>query len=190
MSLGLEVRKQGRPGKAVTATMVRRLTAEDVAQQGPRDVLQGGLMRLRDRHHALARCLASGMSEKDAGIITGYVGSRISVLKADPSFKQLVEFYRSHNDDIYRDAYRDLHSKMAGLAEDTVEELSARLEEAPEQFDVSDLRETLKVLADRTGFGPATKSTNVNVTVDLAARLAEGIKRARETRTIEHKDSD
>lgn len=190
VSLGLEVavRKQGRPAVPVTATVLRHITPEDLAAlaEGPRGtIVSGEIVKLRDRHHALARCLAGGMSEMDAGIVTGYLPSRISVLKADPSFQELLAFYRSHTDDVYR----NLHSKMAGLAEDVVVELRDRFEDNPGDFDNEELRELLKLTADRVGHGPSSKTTNVNVNVDLAARLGEARERVRAMKVVEHEDA-
>lgn len=130
------------------------------------------LKRLSDRHHALARNLASGMEPGEAAIISGYVLSRVSILQSDPAFKELVAFYRA--DVTFQ--YRDLHQRLSGLALDAAEELANRLEEEPEKVSLGQLLEITKMGADRTGFGPQTSSTNVNINVDLAGRL----QRARE----------
>lgn len=137
------------------------------------------LKRLRDRHHALARVLASGKSEAEAAAIVGYDISRVSILKNDPAFNELLEFYRA---DVNR-AYASMHEQLAGLSLDAVTELRERLEEAPEKLSVAQLVELTKMGADRTGFGPSQK-VEQNVNINLASRLEEARRRVRE-RTID-----
>jgi hypothetical protein len=132
--------------------------------------------RLRERHHSLARALASGMPDYEAAAITGYSASRISVLKSDPAFRDLLHFYRGKKDA----QYEDMHKRLAGLSIDAVDELRDRFEEDPKQFTPGQLLEMTKVGADRTGFGPQTNA-NVNVNIDMSARL-----RAARERAINH----
>jgi hypothetical protein len=47
------------------------------------------------------------------------------------------------------------------------------------------LTELVKMGADRTGFGPQSKSTNVNVTVDFGARLEAARRRVAERKVID-----
>lgn len=133
------------------------------------------IAKLRDKHHRLARLLASGMTQREAGFIAGYVDSRVSILLNDPTFKQLVEFYRKETQGIYR----DMHEQMASLGVDAVAELQDRLETNPDSFETRDLLDVAKVMADRTGFGPTAKSVNLNINATLADRLAEARKAAR-----------
>ena len=119
------------------------------------------------------------MKPGEASLITGYSLSRISVLQGDPSFKELLEFYRSHQDA----AYANLHDRMATLSMDALEELRERLDDHPEEFTPGALLEMVKTLADRTGFAPTTKSLNVNVDLNsFADRLEEARKRAQRPR--------
>lgn len=166
-------RTRGRAARPIIATVVRELEGGDLAllaeEKGSETT---ALKRLGDRHHALARNLASGMAPGEAAIVSGYVLSRVSILQTDPAFRELIEFYR-------RDVtvqYRDLHQRLSGLALDAAEELSARLEDEPEKVSIGQLLEITKMGADRTGHGPQSSTTNVNVNVDLAGRL----QRARE----------
>ena len=112
------------------------------------------------------------MSQSEAAIVCGYDGSRVSILLDDPAFKELLSFYRAD----VNAQYRDLHVRLSGLALDAAEELSMRLEEKPEDISITALMELTKMGADRTGHGPQSSTTNLNVNVDLAGRL----QRARE----------
>lgn len=166
-------RTRGRAARPVVAECVRELDATDLALLSDEKGSEApALKRLSERHHALARNLAGGMAPGEAAIVCGYVLSRVSILQDDPAFKELVSFYR-------RDVevqYRDLHQRLSGLALDAAEELSARLEDEPEKVSIGQLLEITKMGADRTGHGPQSSTTNVNVNVDLAGRL----QRARE----------
>lgn len=167
-------RTHGRAKRDIVAEVVRELVPSDLAALGVEKGSEtSALKRLSDRHHALARNLAGGMGAGEAGLMAGYVASRVSILQSDPAFKELVEFYR-------RDVtaqYRDLHQRLSGLALDAAEELSERLESEPEKVSIGQLMEITKMGADRTGFGPQASTTNINVNVDMATRLQEARKR-------------
>jgi hypothetical protein len=124
-----------------------------------------GLRRLRDTHHALARLIAVGSSNIEASALTGYDPGYISVLKADPAFKELVAHYRANLDL----AQTDIVARMSGLSASFLAELQQRLEDDPEKLSNNFVLEALKVLLDRTGHAPVSKTINVNV--DLASRL-------------------
>lgn len=182
MDLGLDitaVRTTGRAAKPVAATLVRELTPADLPllaeEKGSRPPT---IKRLSERHHTLARAVASGLTMEQAAAVAQYDISRVSVLKGDPTFSELVKFYSREKDA----AYRNMHEGMAALGSDVVKELHTRLEEEPESFSVGQLNELAKTMADRTGFGPSTTSTQLNINVNLADRLAAARKRLDEAR--------
>ena len=165
-------RTRGRASKPVEASVVRELDHADmVLLSSERGVKPSAVKRLTERHHALARNIASGMSITEAALFQGYTISRVSILQGDPAFKELLGFYRA---DAQR-PYRDLHVRLSGLAMDAAEELSNRMEEEPDKVSIGQLMELTKMGADRTGFGP--QATNLNVNVDLAGRLEAARKR-------------
>lgn len=154
----------------MSAVQVRELDDCDVALMAEEKGSKApALKRLSERHHALARCLAGGMAEAEAAITCGYVLSRVSILKADPAFQELLTFYRAD----VESKYLDMHGVLAGLSLDAAMELRERLEEDAQadekKIGVGQLIELTKLGADRTGFGP--QSSQVNVNVDLAGRL-------------------
>lgn len=174
-----------------TVSEVMELEAEVLRPLGPDDLArlsdargsreEPTVKRMHDRHHALAKALASGMTATDAAALVGYTVSRVSVLRRDPSFKELETHYLADANKVWRDT----HARMASLTADAVNELHTRLEETPEAFGVDDLLEIGKTFADRTGFGPSSKSTNVNVTVDMSDRINAARRRADEAKLIE-----
>jgi hypothetical protein len=176
MDLDLDsVASIGRKTVPCLAEIVRPLTEADKALLATeRGIQPSAIKRLTDSHHALARVLAEGMKDAEAAAITGYTPSRISVLRDSPLFAELIEHYRSNKDA----AFADLHERMATAGLVAVAELAERLNEEPEKIGTSTLLEAIKMLADRTGHGPQTKSTNLNVNVSLADRVREGRARA------------
>lgn len=183
MPIDIPFRTTGRAAKPLHFAEVRALDACDIAMLGEeKGSRPPPLKRLGDRHHALARCLASGMSDSDSALACGYVGSRVSILKQDPAFKELLEFYREDTDR----QYRDMHERLAGLSRDAADELHVRLEDDMQAEDkkisVGQLLEIAKMGADRTGHGPQS-SQNVNVNVGIASRLEQARKRVSERQT-------
>src|SRR5262245_47529587 len=87
VDLGLNLHLGGRAAKPVFAQVTRPLREADLALlSSERGIQPVALKRITERHHALARCLATGMSATEASIVTGYSPSRISILKDDPAF--------------------------------------------------------------------------------------------------------
>jgi len=175
---GLTPLPRGRANREVIVDYVRDLSRTDLALlEVERGIRPPGIKQLRDSHHSLARILAGGAHPAEASLITGYSLSRISILQSDPTFHELLEFYRGAKDEVFADVL----GRMSSLHLEALTELQERLHDAGEQFTPGMLLEIVKTLADRTGYGPATKNTQVNVNVDIAGRL----ERARQ-RVIEH----
>jgi hypothetical protein len=135
------------------------------------------IKRLRDAHHSIARCVAQGLSGAEIGVVTGYSQSRISILKGDPAFQELVAFYQSRLQEIKDTVFTEGLTRLQAVRDEAVEVLHDRLAEEPDKFANADLLDVIKATADRTGLGPASKSTNVNVNIDLADRIARGRRR-------------
>ena len=116
------------------------------------------------------------MKESDAAMACGYVLSRVSVLKSDPAFQELLAFYREDTSQ----QYRDMHSRLAGIASDAVDEIAERLEAdsllEEKSISLGQLLEIAKMGADRSGHGPQSSST-VNVNVGIAGRLEQARRR-------------
>lgn len=178
-------RTSGRASKTLLATTVRPLEESDLCLlQEEKGSKAPAIKRISERHHSLARNLASGMAPSEAAVICGYALSRVSILQDDPAFKELLSFYRAD----VNASYRDLHTRLSGLALDAADELATRMEEEPENFSIGQLMEVTKMGADRTGFGPQSSSTNVNVNVDLASRLEAARTRVAARRALDFKD--
>lgn len=181
LSLGSKPRTRGRPAKAVSAEFLRELDAPDLALLGSeRGVHAPAVKQLRDRHHALARALAQGISESECSAITGYSSSRISILKADSSFRELVAHYR----EVKGSAFADFQERAAAVSIEALNIIADRLEDEPEAVTTGQALEIVKTLADRTGHAPVSRIQQTNINVDLGGRLAAARQRLETARIV------
>jgi len=134
------------------------------------------LKAIRNTHHRLAQLLAAGMDETRAARLCNYSPHRVSVLKSDPAFAELLTYYASK----VEEEFDDFVTAASSLSLDFLGELQRRLDETPDAFKPSELLEAVRTLADRSGHGPqsSTKSTvdlrsiNANMSSeDLNAKL-------------------
>lgn len=137
------------------------------------------IKRLSERHHALARNLAGGMKIGEAAIVCGYDISRVSILRDDPAFQELIKFYG----DQVTQAFVGVQEVLAGMSLDAALILRDRMEENPDKLKTIELLEITKVGADRTGNGP-TMTQQLNVNVGIGDRLEAARKRLA-SRTID-----
>ncbi|RPJ49898.1 MAG: hypothetical protein EHM23_36025 [Acidobacteria bacterium] len=138
----------------------RPLRAEDVVAPGPQTPLPTSvppaLQKLRSRHHQLAQLLASGLTDFQVSVALGYSLSRISILKGDPTFKELLSYYEKQHEALHL----DVQERLIHLGLDSVEVLQHRLDESPDEFSNKELLEVAEMALDRTGHG---KSSTVSV---------------------------
>jgi hypothetical protein len=177
MDLGLEItRTHGRAVKELFPVVVRELTATDLGLLSTERGIQkpiANLKRLSERHKNVARLVARGYTNCQVALMTGYTEATVSNLKHDPAFQELQSIYSREVDIDFATA----DEKLVGIFHDSMDQLrdkldaSAEEEDEKEKLSVSQLLEISKFAADRSGHGPQTKSTNVNVNVGIAERL-------------------
>lgn len=166
--IGLET-SRGRRETPLDVTVVGELSFEDLGLLTEfRGIKPNAITALRDRHHALAQCLANGMSDAEASLTTGYCISRISILKSDPTFKQLVSEYRGVKEAIFA----DFNERASAAAIEAINLVHDRLENNPDSIPTEQALKVIETLADRSGHAPVAKSLNVNANVDFGNRLA------------------
>lgn len=126
----------------------RYLTEADVAKmwEGGNTAGIPRLKALRYNHHLLAKAVASGKSLLECSRLTGLTAGRISDLKNDPAFQELVSFYAEE----LHEVYVDVHQRMASLGTSVLEELQERFETEPEKFTKRELLELFTTMADRS----------------------------------------
>lgn len=168
----------------VVGTYERDLTEADIVALHtlPRGSHVRPLQRIRSSHHALARCLAMGLTPTKAALVTGYSLGRIGQLANDPTFKQLVHEYSADA----RSIMADYHARMREFGLDAIEEAHERLIENPESYSIPLLLDVIKNMADRTGHGPGSSvNHNFNVaTIDRPPREDFEAWKARRDREI------
>jgi len=133
------------------ARYVRELSEGDLAALNSNARVQPkSLLKIRTSHHSVARCMAAGMKNSQAALVTGYTAERIAALMRDPTFQSLVADYRNE----VKSIFADLAERMNDLSLDAIEILHERLHEEPQEFSIPMLLDVVKAFADRTGHGP------------------------------------
>lgn len=157
----------------------RELSPADIEDM-PKQTTVSPVKMIHTRHHKLARLLAGGETNAAAAIQCGITPVRVNQLLKDPSFKELVTFYRERVDA----AYIDLHEKLADLAGMSMDAIISRLDENPDDFTPDQLVAISKMGADRVGHGPSVKQEHSH-TIDIGARLDAARRRLRDIRDVE-----
>lgn len=174
--LGRTVARMASPAPLLLAE--RPLKESDILGLGTRAAVKPEpLTKVSQRHHALARCLAAGMSSVDAALATGYSTTRVFILQTDELFQELVAFYT----DAQTDVFKANAEQLQGLTSEALALLRDRIESG--EVTTKELIEAAKLAADRSGHGPQS-SVNVEVDISLSERLARARKRVEEN-TIE-----
>ena len=174
------IRKRGRAEAQLPIPLdVKPLTAEKVAAASRREegIKPSALERLTSRHHAIARDIAAGVRTGDVAAKYGLTPSRISILKGDGTFNDLVEFYRARGDAMF-----DLvHERLAGVAFDALEVIADRITDPDQaaEIDLSELTKLVQMTTDRTGHAPK-RVEEKNVNINFGDQLEAARQRARE----------
>lgn len=133
---------------------------------------------IRERHHALARAIASGHPLIVCAKMCNYSYSRVVVLQQDPTFKELVEYYK----ELVKAGWKEEIDQREALALEvsmiTLQHAKDKLLAADESGEFLPTREItalLELTLDRTGMGK--QQMNVNVNMDFAGRLEQANRR-------------
>lgn len=134
--------------------VLRELGEGDIERLLDPEALPRAAQRLKDlrqSHHHLAQVLAQGISQEQASLVTGYSPSRISVLKGDPAFAELLEYYQSNQES----KFAEVTERKVRLGLSMLDELQERLEEGPEKFTNRELLDGAEQLLKADGRGGA-----------------------------------
>lgn len=141
---------KGRRPSPIAYGLPRALSEADIASMWDANPTGAkGIPRiktLRYNHHMLAKAVASGKSLLECTQLTGLTGARISDLKNDLAFQELVSFYA----DELHEVYVDVHQRMAALGTSVLEELTERFDAEPEKFTKRELMDLFTTMADRS----------------------------------------
>jgi hypothetical protein len=123
------------------------------------------------------------MRGEDLTTLVGYTATRVSMLKADPAFMELVAHYRSMVNaefvqamDPVIEVLSSIRMKSLTMIEDKIDDAAEKGEYLPSR----DLAVFSEMGLDRTGYGKVNK--NVNVNVDFAAALEKARTRSASAR--------
>jgi hypothetical protein len=139
---------KGRRPAPITYGAPRHLSEGDIASMWEHGGSKTGprIKTLRYNHHLLAKAVASGKSLLECSQLCGLTVARISDLKNDPAFQELVSFYAEELNEVYV----DVHQRMAALGTSVLEELQERFEAEPEKFTKRELMDLFTTMADRS----------------------------------------
>lgn len=158
-------------------SLVKPFSADDLSTLSVAQPAAPVLKQIRDHHHRLAWMVAKGMRTGEIAKILGMSISRVSILKSDPAFRQLVEAYRKRCDEIEEEEFRDVTAIRAHNEFLALQEVNDRLEHAPETFSVRDLIDIAADNADRNGNPKLSRTHSTNVSYNLADALAASQRR-------------
>lgn len=137
------------PPKALGLEVKANLTREDLEAfkapvKAPREVRP--LERIQGIHHAQARLLAMGKSAVEVSAALGVSTQMVNTLQHDPTFQELMAYYKDQCDIIALDTYAkaDLVKRLG------LDILQERLETKPDSFSNNQLRQLTVDLMDRT----------------------------------------
>jgi hypothetical protein len=139
------------------------------------------VQRLRDTHHGLARALAAGHTQVEAGRIAGYTATRVHMLMQDPAFQELVASYRAVNDEAFSNEAAESHRNAFAVVTRSSRLALDKLEDAEESGEVpsfGELANMVRVFGEFTGLSAAKRTINHNVNANLGDLLAAARARA------------
>lgn len=166
----------------LSAEVIRSLTPSDLLKlKDPKGSKPSPVLRFRDSHHRLARCIALGFSDVRISGMTGYSQSRISILKSDPAFQDLIEVYRQSPISDHEDVMSVEHEVKSKAQLVKLHYLDQTLEKVDKALPVepADVRLAMDMssdMEDRIGHVKRTVSANINV--DFAGRLESARRRS------------
>jgi hypothetical protein len=129
---------------------------------------------IRARHHRIAQFVAVGMRDVDIARAANVSTQTIANLRGNPAFVELVNHYTEE----YSQDIAEFAEVASTLNVELLQHLSDQLEANPAKFDPRVTGELIKILADRTGHAPVSKSVSVNLSANMGDKLRAARERA------------
>ncbi len=153
---------------------VRVLVREDLARLKNEKRVVPRVKSFRDTHHRLARLCAAGLRNEEILQRTGFSYMRLSTLKMDPAFRELIAQYRGKVDAAFvqsQDEFFETATSNMLRAERQVED---HLDRADDEGELIPLKTLLAITSDRADrFGYSKKTINTNINLDFAKRMEQ-----------------
>jgi len=127
------------------------MATEPVEGDDPAD-----LKKIREKHHSVARMIASGLSQRMVSQLCGYSESYLSVLLNNPSMQELISLYRIQ----FGAAAAVITEKLRTIGMEAIESLAADL--AKGDLSKQEKIQLAKLGLDRSDHGPTSTRHNVN----------------------------
>lgn len=120
--------------------------------QAPKGGNSGDLSRIKEKHHTVARLMASGMQQGLVATIAGYTESYLSVLLGAPAMSELIGYYRAQ----HSNAAEVIAERLRHVSMGAVEKLSEKMD-SDDGLNANELLQLAKLGLDRSGHGPQSK---------------------------------
>src|SRR5579859_7421990 len=157
---------RGRIAKNPRVVEVRPLTREDLAVlREPREGMPR-IKKLRRIHHMVARLFATGYSDQEIVELTDYSPTRVIQLRHDPAMQELVATFESANLERIDSKIDTVQREMVSIKMRTLSLVQDYLDDVEASDDPVPIKTILPIvteMADRTGHGKHSTSTNVSV---------------------------
>ena len=143
----------------------------------------------KEQHQAVARMLASGMTESMVRQRTGYSTRRLTLLQADPTFNELIAVFRKRIEEKWEanlDTYIDLGMANMIRSEAQIAEHLDKSEDTGELLPVATLDRISQGRADRFGY---SKHATIHHQHDFATAMDKAIARSNAAKPVSQVDS-
>ena len=153
----------------VNITSVKDLVISDLSEimtaRGPQPIVK----TLRDSHHNVARFIALGLDNTAVAERTGYSYVRVATLVADPTFQELITYYRNLVTKLFLEEADDYMQMATSNMLKAERMIADKLDAADEEGETLTTRELIAISRDAADrFGYHKRQTQVNVNVELA----------------------
>ena len=139
----------------------RALLSEDlvVLETTPANSAPATIKKIREIHHQAARLMATGMKDVEISAVIGLTQNRLSILKNDPAFKELIQFYSGREDA----RFEVVQDRLKAVGLDALAEIHERITEGPEAIGTKTLLEIATSALGASGHGPILKHQHSHV---------------------------
>ena len=127
------------------------------------------LKAIREVHHRIARMMAAGLTNVEVAASLGLSVNRMSLLRGDPAFQELLAFYTEQEKEIWQEVRE--HAAQLGITAAQV--IHERMLDDPEKMKTADLLSVMRSGLDYGGHKPAERSESLHVhtTAEQLARI-------------------
>jgi len=150
---------RGAIAEDLSLEVLRELTLDDMKRLADSPKLGVPVIqKLRSIHHTQARMLAEGKKLIDVANAVGCSTQRLVQLQNDPTFAELVIYYRDQINVVAIDRAQRMQEQILDVGEQALDELQARMddEEKRSKMPVGEIRKLAEFAMDRTVAPPRT----------------------------------